>query len=92
MIPYDEREKVYTNAIIAYGPQKQLTKAVEELAECAQVLCKVIGGDLDLAHLTEEIADVYVTLEQVRLIFDIDDLIRDQMDFKVNRLNDKLKA
>ena len=91
MIPYDERVKTYTNAIITNGPRHQLLKAVEELSELGQVLCKVINGEQDLNHLAEEMADVYITMEQVRLIFDIDDRIRDQMDFKVRRLDDNLK-
>ena len=91
MIPYDERVKTYTNAIIANGPRHQLLKAVEELSELGQVLCKVINGEQDLDHLAEEMADVYITMEQVRLIFDIDDRIRDQMDFKVRRLDDNLR-
>ena len=31
-IPYEERCKVYTNALITYGDQKQMVKCLEELA------------------------------------------------------------
>ena len=39
-IPYCDRVKTYTNALITYGDQKQMIKCLEELAECQQAICK----------------------------------------------------
>ena len=90
-IPYEERVKVYTNALIHYGDRKQMVKCVEELAECQQAICKIILGGENFDHLAEEIADAIITLEQMRLLFNINDRVCEYMDQKVTRLDGLLK-
>ena len=65
MITYEERQRVYTNALIANGEQRQIVKCLEELAECQQVICKVVFGEDSFDHLAEEIADARICLEQM---------------------------
>jgi hypothetical protein len=90
-IPYEERYKTYINALITYGEDVQIIKALEELAECQQAICKaVMGGDID--HLAEEVADATIMLEQIRVIFNINDRAYEHMDAKVKRLDDRLKG
>lgn len=66
-----------------YG-EKQLTVAIEEMAELTQALTKYIrqfgGGQAVrksqeefMAEITEEIADVEIMLEQVKYILDVSD-------------------
>lgn len=90
-IPYEERVKTYTNALIAYGEKNQCIVAIEELSECQKEICKVLrdGGSMD--HLAEEIADATICLEQIRLIFGLNDPVCRKMDEKVQRLDDNLK-
>ena len=90
-IPYDERVKTYTNALITYGDRKQMVKCLEELAECQQAICKIILGGENFDHLAEEIADATIVLEQMRLLFNINDKVCEYMDAKVKRLDDNLK-
>ena len=90
-IPYEERVKTYTNALIQYGDRKQMVKCVEELAECQQAICKIILGGENFDHMAEEIADATIMLEQMRLIFNINDRVCEYMDQKVMRLDDLLK-
>ena len=90
-IPYEERLKTYTNALVTYGDTKQMIKCLEELAECSQAICKVLWGGENFDHLAEEIADATITLEQMRLLFNINDLVCEYMDAKVKRLDDNLK-
>lgn len=90
-IPYEERCKVYTNALITYGDQKQMIKCLEELAECQQAICKILIGGENFDHLAEEIADATVTLEQMRLLFNINDRVCQYMDAKVQRLDENLR-
>lgn len=90
-IPYEERVKTYTNALITYGDQKQMVKCLEELAECQQAICKILLCGENFDHLAEEIADATITLEQMRLLFNINDLVCEYMDAKVKRLDDNLK-
>ena len=92
MIPYEDRAKVYINALVHYGDRNQMVKAVEELAECKQAICKVILGQETIDHLAEEVADATIMLEQIRLFFSINDRVIQYMDEKVQRLDDRLKA
>lgn len=63
-------------AVRVYGADRQQIKAVEELSELAQALCKYTGEDIDDAaeaqllidHIAEEMADVEIMLEQLRII------------------------
>lgn len=90
-IPYEERQKVYMNALITYGDRKQMVKCLEELAECQQAICKILIGGENFDHLAEEIADATIVLEQMRLLFNINDRVCEYMDAKVKRLDDNLR-
>lgn len=50
-----------------YGLRVQMRQLIEEMAELTQVICKAERYDLDTVrdHLVEEVADVWVVLEQV---------------------------
>lgn len=91
-IDYEQRVQTYTNALIHFGKTKQLVVALEELSECQKEICKIIRGESNLDNLAEEIADATIMLEQVRLIFNLNDLVCEKMDEKVQRLDDKLKG
>ena len=91
-IPYEQRVQTYTNALIHFGEANQLVVALEELSEVQKEICKVMRDKPDLDHLAEEIADATIMLEQVRLIFNLNDLVCQKMDEKVKRLDDKLKG
>ena len=90
-IPYEQRVQTYTNALITYGENAQTVVALEELSECQKEICKVLRGKGDLGHLAEEIADATIMLEQLRLFFQINDLVCLIMDEKVSRLDNRLK-
>ena len=90
-IPYEERCKTYMNALITYGDRHQMIKCLEEMGECIQTICKVLNGGENYDHLAEEIADVTVTMEQMRLLFNINDRVCEYMDAKVARLDADLK-
>ena len=90
-ISFEERRKVYTKALIAYGDRMQMTVAVEELAECQKEICKILRGGENFPHLAEEIADATIMLEQMRLFFGLNELVCQKMDQKVQRLEALLK-
>ena len=91
-ITYEQRVQTYANALIHFGKANQLVIALEELSECQKEICKVMRGYSNLDHLAEEIADATIMLEQVRLIFGLNDLVCEKMDEKVKRLDDRLKG
>ena len=92
MIPYEQRVQIYTNALIRFGDKAQMVIALEELSECQKEICKQLRGYSNLEQLAEEIADATIMLEQVRLFFNLNDLVCEKMDEKIKRLDDKLKG
>lgn len=91
-IGYVERCAVYSDALDVFGGDTQLIVAVEELSECQKEICKVLRGDGDLEHLAEEVADATIMLEQVRIMFDINDATCRHMDAKIERLKKRIEA
>lgn len=66
-------EYIYTHAIGRYGKQAQILVAIEEMAELTKALCKNINrGEDNLENILEEIADVEIMVEQLKVIYDRD--------------------
>ena len=89
-IPYQERKAIYEAALEQWGSQAQTMMAVEEMSELTKEICKLFRGKGDMEALADEIADVTITLEQLRLIYDLNDKVCDHMDSKVHRLAGRL--
>ena len=51
-----------------FGAEHQIVIAIEELSELQKELCKILREEADGVALMEEIADVEIVLEQVKLI------------------------
>lgn len=64
-------EEVYKRIIAWYGRKAQTIKACEELSELMDVLCKGLNKKMDLEALAEEMADVQVMIEQLKIIYNI---------------------
>ena len=60
-------ENVYKEAVQAFGETHQIIKTIEELSELQQALCKFLDGKKH--NVEEEMADVGIMLEQLKLIF-----------------------
>ena len=84
------REIVYRKALERYGKTNQIAKAIEELSELQKELCKVLIGEMDLLNVIEEIADVEIMMEQMRLIFNSNIDIERVKDRKVERLERRM--
>ena len=68
-----------------YGHDKQKLKALEELAELAEAVLKEVNKG-DGKGIAEEIADVYIMLAQLELIYMVDpDDLREMVDYKLDR-------
>lgn len=86
------RQEVYRQARDVFGAQAQLVVALEELSEAQKEICKFLRGKGDLDHLTEEIADAQIMLEQVQMLCAIDEsAVQEQMDSKIERLRGRIK-
>ena len=62
---------VFEIAIEVYGKDMQLTVAVEELSELIKEICKNKRGANNVENIIEELADCYIMMEQLEIIFDI---------------------
>ena len=71
------KTQIYRQLLSKYK-DKQLIVAIEELSELAKALCKYLrcndNQPMDIDSIIEEIADVEIMLEQVKLYFDITNL------------------
>ena len=92
----DERERrdIMLRAIHRYGEAAQIDMAVEEMAELTKALCKVKRATpgattAAIANVIEEIADVQIMLDQLRLIFarSTDEVEEDKLRRLLGRLN-----
>ena len=63
-----ERE-IEQEAIQTYGAQSQIIVAIEELSELIKELTKHLRGEDNLNHISEEMADVRIMLEQLAIMF-----------------------
>lgn len=70
-----EENGIYEEAIKKWGAESQVLMAIEELGELIVVLSK-LGRDKnssDIYDIIEEIADVEIMIEQLKVIFKIHD-------------------
>lgn len=79
--------KVLKKAILNYGTISQKIMLFEEMAELQKEVCKELRGKGNVLDITSEIADVYIMLEQLKFMYDIDEkIVQEIINFKINRL------
>ena len=84
---------VNTRAILHYGIDKQSVVCMEELAELTQQVSKQLRGKGDKNHLTEEMADVYICLDMLGKMYNIDpEQLEDEIWRKLARTEERIKA
>lgn len=78
----------YNEIIDKLGERNQITKCVEELSELQQVLCKLLSADggVNKDKAIEEIADVEIMLNQIKIILEIsEEEITNMKNYKIMR-------
>ena len=86
----DNQKSVYVKLIEKYK-DKQLIVAIEELSELQKELCKTLRGNINKENIVEELANVLIMLDQLKIYFKIeDDEIRDIIDQKIKRTKERL--
>lgn len=87
-----QRNNILNKAIEKYGEDLQLDVAIEEMAELTKEIVKHKRGKGDINRTAEELADVYIMLKQLIIIFDIPhDSINKMVDKKIERLERNLQ-
>lgn len=82
---------VLKQAIETYGADMQLTIAIEEFSELTKELCKHKRYMDNTKAIIEEMADCYIMLEQLKMIFGLGStVIDDVIEKKIKRLKYRL--
>lgn len=86
----NDMKETCSNLIHKYG-NNQLIVAIEELSELQKELCKFFRDKFNINNIIEELADVIIMLEQVKIYFGItDDRLNKEIEFKINRTKERL--
>ena len=86
------RKDIYNLALKKFGMKNQIIKCIEELSELQKELCKYFLRQGSIGNFIEEVADVEIMLEQMKLGLDITPEDLDEVkDAKLRRLNGWIK-
>jgi len=91
---YEKRRELYEKALEKWGADSQVDMLIEEMAELTQVLLHIRreNRDVTVEELSDEIADVEIMLEQVKVITSCDYLVEASFEKKLKKLKKYLKA
>lgn len=83
---------VLKNAIATYGKQAQTLMFFEEVSELQKELCKNARGKNNISEIAEEVADVEIMLEQIKMMFNCRKASEVWKEEKLERLASRLKG
>jgi hypothetical protein len=66
--------EIYMQAVMKFGVKNQLLKAIEELTELSLEICHSSCDRMNRENIIEEMADVHIMMEQMRIIFEVQDV------------------
>ena len=87
------KKNVCSLATRTFGNTIQTFVAAEEMGELIQALSKDLRGQGDMGNVVEEIVDVSIMLEQLKIIYDVDKEVLNRVTYRKltklqNRIND----
>lgn len=85
-----ERE-ILIKAIQTFGKQSQFVVTIEELSELTKELTKNLRGEANVGSITEEIADVEIMLDQLKLMLFAFGNVQRMREYKLKRLEERIK-
>lgn len=85
-----KKVELYKLAWQKYGATSQCVVAMEECSELIKELSKAIRGKANGVHIAEEIADVEIMLEQIKLHFSIGAMVEGIKVEKLTRLEKRV--
>ncbi len=88
----ESNRAVCKKAIQMYGKESQILMAMEEMSELQKELCKNYRGQENRTCIAEEIADVEIMLEQMKILFAVRKQSEKFLEFKLSRLQERLEA
>lgn len=85
-----KRTALYEKAKERYGEDAQKLQAIEELNELSKEVIKDLKGCGTPFHIADEIADVEIMLEQLKLMYGVGELVYERKRYKKKRLEKRL--
>lgn len=83
---------VFKKALDTYGVIPQTFMAMEEMSELQKELCKNQRGKNNRREIAEEIADVEIMIEQMKVLYDVEENVVEIRNAKVARLSRRLEG
>lgn len=87
----EDELKVYNDAIDFFGDISQKIMVIEEMSELTKELCKDLRDRGNTESIAEEIADVEITLAQIKMIYNIHDNVEQFKDYKLKRFASRME-
>lgn len=93
-------KEILKKAIKIYGTHNQMLKCIEECGELSRAVSRILtelsSGDgftteESQDNLYEELADTKIMIEQMIMMFDCEKEVQEQIDYKINRLKERLE-
>ena len=81
-------KKLLEQATIKWGKPIQLIMVMEEASELIKEISKYFRDENNRENIIEEVSDVYVMLEQMKIIFNI---TNDELDINISQKMKRLK-
>ena len=87
----DLQKNALVKALEKFGSISELIITVEELSELQKEVTKQLRNEGKMENLVEEMAEVYIVMEYLKLIFAINaEDIKTEIAFKIDRLMSRL--
>ena len=77
---------------LAWGNAPSTINGQMCIRDRSQQVLKAANGDVNKGHIAEEIADVEIMLEQIKMIFDRHVSVEAQVDYKLDRLQQRIEV
>ena len=91
MAEYINETEVLQRALDTYGSTLQIAMVFEEMSELQKELCKHLRGSGSQENIAEEIADVEIMMEQMKMLFNCEAAVLQVREKKVKRLKERME-
>ena len=87
----DQEYKIYNDAIDFFGTTSQKIMVIEEMSELTKELCKELRDRGNTEDIADELADVEITLAQIKMIYGIEESVKRHKDYKLKRFASRME-
>lgn len=84
-------KRLYKEAINTFGAPAQAVIAMEECSELIKEISKALRNKINRGNIAEEIADVEIMVEQLKLMFDVEEIVEQFIKIKNDRIAELIK-